>query len=30
MLNACTGYYAVCIKGMKPRVCSQSDYNLIF
>ena len=30
LLNACTGYYADCINKMKPRVCSQSDYNLIF
>ena len=30
LLNACTGYYADCINKTKPRVCSQSDYNLIF
>ena len=29
-LNACTGCYVDCVNKMKPRVCSRSDYNLIF
>ena len=29
-LNACTGCYADCVNKKKPRVCSRSDYNLIF